>query len=61
MQVSVFLKTNAQQQNGRFVIPTGGPVPNGFEVPGAIRLFNVHVPVPIAVSGGIFVLQILWC
>lgn len=37
LQVSVFLKTGAQLPNGRFSIPVGGPVPNGFEVPGTIR------------------------
>ena len=36
-QVSIFLKTGAQLKDGRFVIPSGGPVPHGFEPPGIIR------------------------
>ena len=37
MQVSIFLKTGAQLPNGHFSIPTGGSVPNGFEIPGTIK------------------------
>ena len=33
----MFLKTGTQLPSGRFSIPVGGPVPNGFEVPGNIR------------------------
>ncbi|XP_064404156.1 protein OSCP1-like [Halichondria panicea] len=39
-RVSVFLKSNAQQINGRFFISMGGPVPSGFEVPGTIRYYG---------------------
>ena len=38
LQVSVFLKSKVQQTNGRFLLPPGGPVPFGFEIPGVIRL-----------------------
>ncbi len=47
-QVSVFLKSGAQNSNGRFSIPIGGPVPNGFEVPGTIR-YRVFVIVIVIV------------
>lgn len=40
LQVSIFLKDKVQNSNGRFVLPTSGPVPYGSEVPGTIRLFN---------------------
>lgn len=36
-QVSALLKMGVQNSNGQFVIPVGGPVPNGFEIPGTIR------------------------
>ena len=37
MQISVLLRQGLQRKNGVFVIPVGGPVPIGFEMPGAIR------------------------
>ncbi len=37
LQVSIFLKDKVQNSNGRFVLPTSGPVPYGFELPGVIR------------------------
>ncbi|XP_051519434.1 protein OSCP1a isoform X2 [Myxocyprinus asiaticus] len=40
IRVSIFLKEQIQNLNGRFVLPTSGPVPHGFEVPGFIRWFN---------------------
>lgn len=36
-QVSIFLKDKVQNSNGRFVLPTSGPVPHGTQVPGLIR------------------------
>ncbi|OXB77855.1 UNVERIFIED_CONTAM: hypothetical protein H355_000610 [Colinus virginianus] len=40
IEVSIFLKDKVQNSNGRFVLPTSGPVPWGTEVPGLIRMFN---------------------
>ncbi|XP_066573859.1 protein OSCP1 [Amia ocellicauda] len=40
IRVSIFLKDKVQNSNGRFVLPTSGPVPCGTEVPGCIRMFN---------------------
>ncbi|CAN7984551.1 unnamed protein product, partial [Ixodes pacificus] len=40
IRVSVFLKTGVQHPNGLFEIPTSGPVPPGFEVPGTVREFG---------------------
>ncbi|XP_052709052.1 protein OSCP1-like isoform X4 [Crassostrea angulata] len=40
IRVSIFLKDKVQNSNGRFVLPTGGAVPYGAEVPGTIKLFN---------------------
>ncbi|XP_014674452.1 PREDICTED: protein OSCP1-like [Priapulus caudatus] len=40
IRVSIFLKDKVQNSNGRFAIPTSGPVPPGTEIPGLIRLFN---------------------
>ncbi|XP_072466141.1 protein OSCP1 [Notamacropus eugenii] len=40
IRVSIFLKDKVQNSNGRFVLPTSGPVPWGTEVPGLIRMFN---------------------
>ena len=37
IRVSIFLKDKVQSQNGRFVLPPGGPVPHGMETPGTIR------------------------
>ncbi|KAG8588380.1 hypothetical protein GDO81_005963 [Engystomops pustulosus] len=37
IRVSIFLKDKVQNSNGRFVLPTSGPVPWGTEVPGLIR------------------------
>ena len=48
MQVSIFLKTGAQLPNGHFSIPTGGSVPNGFEIPGTIKYV-----LPVAHSCGL--------
>uniref|UniRef100_A0A8C9S8W4 Organic solute carrier partner 1 n=1 Tax=Scleropages formosus TaxID=113540 RepID=A0A8C9S8W4_SCLFO len=39
IRVSAFLKDKVQTCSGRFVLPLGGPVPCGSEVPGLIRLF----------------------
>ncbi|XP_063243141.1 protein OSCP1 isoform X2 [Bacillus rossius redtenbacheri] len=39
-RVSVFLRQGSQNQNGSFVIPVGGPVPPGCEVPGFIRHYG---------------------
>lgn len=41
-RVSIFLKNGSQNSNGRFCIPTGGPVPNGFDIPGTIRYYDGH-------------------
>ncbi|XP_069828754.1 protein OSCP1 isoform X2 [Dendropsophus ebraccatus] len=40
IRVSIFLKDKVQNSNGRFVLPTSGPVPWGTEVPGIVRIFN---------------------
>ncbi|XP_008320900.1 protein OSCP1 [Cynoglossus semilaevis] len=40
IRVSIFLKDKVQNSNGRFVLPTSGPVPYGTQVPGLIRMFN---------------------
>ncbi|XP_044527433.1 protein OSCP1 isoform X2 [Gracilinanus agilis] len=40
IRVSIFLKDKVQNSNGRFVLPTSGPVPWGTDVPGLIRMFN---------------------
>uniref|UniRef100_A0A6I8Q0M2 Organic solute carrier partner 1 n=1 Tax=Xenopus tropicalis TaxID=8364 RepID=A0A6I8Q0M2_XENTR len=40
IDVSIFLKDKVQNSNGRFVLPTSGPVPWGTEEPGLIRIFN---------------------
>ncbi|XP_073418723.1 protein OSCP1 isoform X2 [Dendrobates tinctorius] len=40
IRVSIFLKDKVQNSNGRFVLPTSGPVPWGTEVPGLIRIFS---------------------
>lgn len=40
VRVSIFLRERVQNPNGHFVLPTSGPVPYGFEVPGLIRSFN---------------------
>ncbi|XP_029695292.1 protein OSCP1 [Takifugu rubripes] len=40
IRVSIFLKDKVQNSNGRFVLPTSGPVPFGTQVPGTIRLFS---------------------
>ncbi|KAM8735129.1 protein OSCP1 [Acanthopagrus schlegelii] len=40
IRVSIFLKDKVQNSNGRFVLPTSGPVPYGTLVPGLIRMFS---------------------
>ncbi|KAL2080718.1 hypothetical protein ACEWY4_024511 [Coilia grayii] len=40
IKVSVFLRENLQNCDGRFVLDSSGPVPQGSDVPGLIRLFN---------------------
>ncbi|ESP03137.1 hypothetical protein LOTGIDRAFT_224648 [Lottia gigantea] len=40
IRVSIFLKDKVQNNNGRFILPIGGPLPYGTEVPGTIRLFT---------------------
>ncbi|KAL7381324.1 hypothetical protein ABVT39_003997 [Epinephelus coioides] len=40
VRVSLFLKNQAQNPNGRFVLSTSGPVPHGVDVPGLIRTFD---------------------
>ncbi|KAM6899709.1 protein OSCP1a [Xenentodon cancila] len=40
IRVSLFLKNQIQNPNGRFILPTSGPVPHGIDVPGLIRIFN---------------------
>ncbi|XP_062856100.1 protein OSCP1a [Trichomycterus rosablanca] len=40
IRVSLFLTTKVQNPNGRFVLPTSGPVPLGTSVPALIRYFN---------------------
>lgn len=42
IRVSIFLKDKVQNSNGRFVLPTSGPVPHGTLVPGAIRMFSCN-------------------
>lgn len=41
-QVSIFLKDKVQNSNGRFVLPTSGPVPYGTQVPGLKRYCNEY-------------------
>ncbi|KAM9838867.1 protein OSCP1a [Aulostomus maculatus] len=41
VRVSLFLKSQVQNPNGRFALSTSGPVPHGIEVPGVIRTFDV--------------------
>ncbi|KAG1948206.1 protein OSCP1 [Pimephales promelas] len=38
IRVSIFLKDKVQNSNGRFVLPTSGPVPYGTHTPGLMRL-----------------------
>ncbi|KAL3882260.1 hypothetical protein ACJMK2_028622 [Sinanodonta woodiana] len=40
IRVSIFLKDKVQNNNGRFVLTTGGLLPWGCQVPGSIRLFD---------------------
>nr|XP_040020395.1 protein OSCP1 isoform X1 [Gasterosteus aculeatus aculeatus] len=40
IRVSIFLKDKVQNSNGRFVLPTSGPVPHGTLVPCLIRMFS---------------------
>ncbi|XP_056141717.1 protein OSCP1 isoform X1 [Lampris incognitus] len=40
IRVSIFLKDKVQNSNGRFVLPTSGPVPYGTQIPGLIRMFS---------------------
>ncbi|XP_063756166.1 protein OSCP1a isoform X2 [Eleginops maclovinus] len=40
IRVSLFLKIQVQNPNGRFALSTSGPVPHGIEVPGLIRMFD---------------------
>ncbi|XP_068603414.1 protein OSCP1a [Brachionichthys hirsutus] len=40
VRVSLFLKSHAQNPNGRFAMATSGPVPHGTDVPGLIRTFD---------------------
>ncbi|TSR63293.1 Protein OSCP1 [Bagarius yarrelli] len=40
VRVSILLNEKVQNADGRFVVPTSGPVPQGSEVPGFIRYFN---------------------
>ncbi|XP_030213593.1 protein OSCP1 isoform X2 [Gadus morhua] len=42
IRVSIFLKDKVQNSNGRFVLPTSGPVPHGTQVPSLIRLFRCN-------------------
>ncbi|KAK1156843.1 protein OSCP1-like isoform X1 [Acipenser oxyrinchus oxyrinchus] len=42
IRVSIFLKDKVQNSNGRFVLPTSGPVPYGTQIPGLIRMFNYN-------------------
>lgn len=44
LQVSIFLKDKVQNSNGRFVLPTSGPVPHGTQSPGLIRYLFFYVP-----------------
>uniref|UniRef100_A0A3Q3JGA1 Organic solute carrier partner 1a n=1 Tax=Monopterus albus TaxID=43700 RepID=A0A3Q3JGA1_MONAL len=40
VRVSLFLKNQIQNPDGRFALPTSGPVPHGIVVPGLIRVFD---------------------
>ncbi|XP_028453382.1 protein OSCP1a [Perca flavescens] len=40
IRVSLFLKNQLQNPNGRFALSTSGPVPYGMDVPGLIRTFD---------------------
>ncbi|XP_046874892.1 protein OSCP1a isoform X6 [Hypomesus transpacificus] len=40
VRVSLFLNNKVQNPNGHFALPPSGPVPQGSEVPGVIRVFN---------------------
>ncbi|XP_016896388.1 protein OSCP1a [Cynoglossus semilaevis] len=40
VRVAFFLKARVQNPDGRFVLPTSGPVPHGSEVPGMFRMFD---------------------
>ncbi|XP_067941716.1 protein OSCP1-like [Watersipora subatra] len=40
VRVSIFLKERQQNQTGRFVLPSGGPVPEGTKIPGKIILYS---------------------
>ncbi|XP_034748525.1 protein OSCP1a isoform X1 [Etheostoma cragini] len=40
VRVSLFLKNQLQNPNGRFALSTSGPVPYGMDVPGLIRTFD---------------------
>uniref|UniRef100_A0A8C4DLW9 Organic solute carrier partner 1a n=1 Tax=Dicentrarchus labrax TaxID=13489 RepID=A0A8C4DLW9_DICLA len=40
VRVSLFLKSQVQNPNGRFALLTSGPVPHRVDVPGLIRTFN---------------------
>ncbi|XP_030597260.1 protein OSCP1a isoform X1 [Archocentrus centrarchus] len=42
VRVSLFLKNQIQNPNGRFALTTSGPVPQGTDVPGLIRIFDCH-------------------
>ncbi|XP_046895185.1 protein OSCP1 isoform X1 [Hypomesus transpacificus] len=42
IRVSIFLKDKVQNSNGRFVLPTTGPVPHGTQIPGLIRMFSCN-------------------
>ena len=41
--MSIFLRDKVQGQNGRFVLPVGGPVPYGSQVPGSIKLVDQDI------------------
>ncbi|TRZ03111.1 hypothetical protein DNTS_029898 [Danionella cerebrum] len=40
IRVSIFLKDKVQNSNGRFVLPTSGPVPYGTQTPGLVRIYS---------------------
>lgn len=42
-KVSLFLKDQIQNPNGRFALMTSGPVPHGTDVPGLIRYVGYSV------------------
>ncbi|KAM9340498.1 protein OSCP1a [Symphorus nematophorus] len=42
VRVSLFLKNQVQNPNGRFALSTSGPVPHGIDVPGLIRTFDIR-------------------